>query len=209
MIPLDESAATSGPELLLHLAGTNVPPRSCILLGIAHGKMHVRSDRWLEPGSPVSARFARHTLSGKVLYCTRKETWFRTCIELTAADDQRRSEPRLGVHQCGSVITLSGNRSESSVPGTLLDLAVSGMRLEIPHSVEAGTMIYVETESALMAGEVRHCRKGREGWFEAGVLVTDILYGMTSVRSGAGTIRNIRRKLAQAILGEEIAVKWS
>ena len=206
MIALDESAADFGPELLLNLAGANLPPQSCILLGIAHGKMHVRSDRWIEPASPVTARFARHTLSGNVLYCARKETWFRTCIELTAADDQRRSEPRLVVRQCGTVITLSGNRSESSVPGTLLDLSVSGMRLEIPQSVEAGTMIYVETESALMAGEVRHCRKGREGRFEAGVQVTDILYGTASARIGWGTVRNIRRMLAQIILGEEIAV---
>ena len=209
MIVLDESAADSGPDLLLHLAGANVPPRSCILLGLAHGKMHVRSDRWIEPSSPVTAQFARHTLSGKVLYCARKETWFRICIELTTREDQRRSEARLIVRQSGTVITLCGSRSESSVPGTLLDLAVSGMRLEIPHSVEAGTMIYVETESALIAGEVRHCREGHEGRFEAGVQVTDILYSMSSARIGSGTIRNLRRMLAQTILGEEIVVMRS
>ena len=90
-----------------------------------------------------------------------------------------------------------------------MDLAVSGMRLEIPHSVEAGTMIYVETESALIAGEVRHCRKGREDRFEAGVQVTDILYGTTSARIGSGAVRNIRRMLAQIILGEEIVVMRS
>ena len=148
--------------------------QSCTLLGIAHGKIHIRSDQWIEPASRVSATFVHLAFVGEVLYCTWKDTWYRTCIDLFSGDDQRRREPRLAVHQRGTVIALSESRNSTPVSGILLDLAVSGMRLEIPNHVEPGTMIYVETESTLVAGEVRHCHKGRNGGFEAGIEITEV-----------------------------------
>lgn len=74
MATAQESAA--GPEVLLRLAGTGSPPHCCTLLGIAHGKMHVRDDQWIEPASRVDAIFARLAFSGEVIYCTRKDTWY-------------------------------------------------------------------------------------------------------------------------------------
>ena len=203
MVTIIEKAATnSGPDILLRLAGADAPPHTCTLLGLAQGKMHVRSTEWFEPASQVTARFAHLTFSGEVLYCTQKDNWFRVCIDLLSGEDQRRREPRLEVNQPGTVIALSDHGCQSSTQGTLLDLAVSGMRLEIPHQVDPGTMIYIETASALVAGEVRRCHKRSDGKFEAGIQITDVLPDNSSSRRSPGLVKNIRNKLGAIISGQ-------
>ena len=195
-----EPVAISGPGITLRSLSTDAPPRSCILLGLVQGKLHIRSDQWIEPSSRVRAQFEHLSFLGEVLYCARKDTWFRVCIDLLAGQEQRR-EPRLPVHQHGTVITLSGE-NPSSEPGTLVDLAVAGMCIQLSHAVETGTMIYIETESALVAGEVRHCREVASGCFEAGVQVTDVLPDINIGHSTSGFLQNVRRKLGHVIAGE-------
>jgi hypothetical protein len=204
MAGLDDSHLASGPELFLRFAGHDSTPRSCMLLGIAHGKMHIRSEQWIEPATTVSALFAHLTVSGEVLYCIRKETWYRACIDLMSGDDRRR-EPRLAVHQPATVITFSGSHKAPSIPGILLDLAVSGMRLQVSNHVEPGTMIYVETGTVIVAGEVRNCQTGSDGHFEAGIEITDVVSEIDSHHKASSILKNIRHKLAQAILGEPIS----
>lgn len=200
------SALTSGPEVRLRLQGVKEKFFQCILLGMEQGKMHVRSDRWIEPASFVSAVFSHLTFSGEVLYCTRKDTWYRICIDLLAGEEQRRSEPRLAVHQHGTVIALSDDRSESKTPGVLLDLAVAGMRVELPQRVEPGAMIYFETESELVAGQVRRCHQYPDGRFEAGVEVTEILSGGRGEQK-RGMIKSLRTKLGHALLGKSAGMQ--
>jgi hypothetical protein len=102
-------------------------------------------------------------------------------------------------------LALSENGSKSS-RGTLLGVSVSGMRLDISHRVETGTMIFVETESVLVVGEVRYCNERQKGRFDAGVEVTDVLSDIKSVQNSPGVLKTIRRKLAEAILGEPITI---
>ncbi|HVW10551.1 MAG TPA: hypothetical protein VHC90_18310 [Bryobacteraceae bacterium] len=198
---MKEMVSSSGPAITLHSMMSDAPPRACVMLGLAEGKLHVRSSQWIEPSSRIRAQFEHHSFTGEVEYCTRKDSWFRVCIDLMAEDDQRR-KPRLALRQKGAVTTLS-NAGPSSSPGMLLDLAIAGMRIEVPHRVEAGTMIYIETETALIAGEVRHCGEGSEGNFEAGVAVTDILPAIQLKGPAPGVVKNILRKLGQAISGEK------
>ena len=200
MIAIDD-AVNSGPQILLRIAGSDPEGQPCILLGLAQGKMHVRCDQYIKPGWHVSASFAHLTFSGEVLYCTFKETWYRVCIDLLAGENQRRREPRLAVNQPGRVIALADAGSPASTPGTLLDLAVSGMRLEIPHPVETGTMIYIETESALIAGEVRRCDQTESGSFEVGIQISDVLPDSKLSPRNGGLVKNIRTKLGGIISG--------
>lgn len=200
MTTVKEPASISGPGVTLYSMAPDDPPRPCVMLGLAEGKLHVRSSQWIEPSSRIRAQFEHHSFNGEVQYCTRKDTWFRICIDLLAEHDQRR-EPRMAVHQKGAVTTLS-NTHPLSVPGVLLDLAIAGMRIELPHEVEPGTMMYIETATALIAGEVRHCRKGSEGNFEAGVAVTDVLPAIQLGAAAPGMARSICRKLGRAISGK-------
>ena len=204
MPALGESRLVSGPAVLLQLTGTSSPPQSCILLGIEHGKMHVRTDKWIEPASQVTAEFARVAISGEIEYCTRKDNWYRACIAMDRGADDGRRDPRLPVTLSGKVITLSDNGSDS-VDGKIHDLSVSGMLVELSHLAEVGSMIFVETDSTLVIGEVRHCHDGRNGHFEVGVEITDILPDIKLQQSSPGVVKRIRRKLAEAILGQQIA----
>jgi hypothetical protein len=196
-----ELASVAGPEITLHSLTPDAPPRSCVMLGLAEGKLHVRSDRWIEPRSRIRAQFEHHSFTGEVEYCTHKDSWFRVCIDLMAEDDQRR-KPRLALRQPGFVTTLS-NSGPSPSPGVLLDLAIAGMRIEIPDRIENGTMIYIETDTALIAGEVRHCSKGSGGNFEAGVDVTDILPAIALKCPASGRLKRLRQTLGRLISGED------
>lgn len=196
-----ESGRIFGPDVLLHLTGTGAPPLPCALLGIERGKMHIRAAGWIEPASRVSAMIGSITVSGEVVYCTRKETWYRTCIALNSENEGRR-EPRLPVQLPGAVLALSGE-GERSVPGMVLDVSLSGLRLRIPQSVASGTMIFVEMASTLVVGEVRHCVE-KNGHFEVGIEITDVLSDIKLRRDSGGILRSIRRKFAEAILGEPI-----
>lgn len=196
-----ELISIAGPEITLHSLVADARPQCCVMLGLAEGKLHVRSAQWIEPGSRMRAQFEHHSFTGEVEYCMEKGTWFRVCIDLLAEDDQRR-KPRLALRQRGFVTTLSGTGPSTS-PGVLLDLAIAGMRIEVPDRVENGTMIYIETENALIAGEVRHCRKGSGGNFEAGVDVTDILPAIELKSPASGRLGRIRKKLGRFISGEE------
>ena len=198
-----ESGRIFGPEVLLHLNGLSAPPLPCALLGIEHGKMHIRANEWIEPASRVSAMLGRINVSGEVIYCTRKDTWYRACIELNSGNEGRR-EPRLPVRLPAAVVALSGDGGEQSVQGLVLDVSLAGMRLKIPQGVEAETMIFVEMASTLVVGEVRHCRAGENGYFEAGIEITDVLFDTKSRQNSSGILRNIRRKVAELILGEPI-----
>ena len=191
--------SSAGPAVTLFSMIPDIPPHSCVMLGLAEGKLHVRSTQWIEPSSRIRAQFEHHSFSGEVQYCTRKESWFRVCIDLMA--EEQRREPRISLRQTGHVTTLS-NAGPLSAPGMLLDLSIAGMRIELPHEVEPGTMMYIETEATLIAGEVRHCRKGSEGKFEAGVVVTDVLPAIQLGSATPGMIKSICRKLGRAISGE-------
>jgi hypothetical protein len=195
----------SGPEILLQLIGTDSPPHSCILLGIEHGEIHIRADEWIEPGSHVNATFARISVAGEVLHCTRKDGWCRISVAVNSTHDLGRRQPRLPVYLPGSVVAFSGNGSDSG-RGTLLDVSISGMRLDTSHRVEVGAMIFVETRSVLVVGEVRYCNKREKGGYDAGVEVTDVLSDIKSAQNSQGVLKKIRRKLAEAILGEPIAI---
>jgi len=51
------------------------------------------------------------------------------------------------------------------------------MGLQMPQPVEVGTMIYVETDDLLAAGQILHCRSLPDSQFAAGVELTDVLFG--------------------------------
>ncbi len=181
----DESALNHGPEVLVRVEGTSESPFPCILLRASQGKIHLRTNQWIEPATRVTAAFPHISVAGAVVYCTRIDTGYRFCISMISGNDKRR-EPRLLTRQPGKIVALSADGSEST-SGTLVDLSVSGMRLEMTHRVETGTMIFFVTGSIAIVGEVRYSHQRQLGGFEAGVEIIETLYDPevreTSVRS--------------------------
>ncbi|HXE63823.1 MAG TPA: PilZ domain-containing protein [Bryobacteraceae bacterium] len=163
--------------------------------------MHIRSTIWIEPESHVRVQFGHLTFSGIVTYCIRKDSHYSTCIDVMAGHEERR-EPRLSIQRGGHVTTLGGARQSAGAPGVLLDLAVSGMRVQVPYEVEPGTMIFVEMESDLVAGEVRRCTRVANGNYEAGVAITDVLSTRGNGAHTRSVLRKARMRMAHAILGK-------
>jgi hypothetical protein len=198
MAVADVFIAHSGPEVALHVpSGLTL---KCALFGLDQGKMHVRNDLWVEPDTRVRVQFGHLRFSGTVSYCIRKDGHYSTCIDLMAGHEERR-EPRLSIQRGGHVTTLGGGRKSAGAPGVLLDLAVSGMRVQVPYEVTPGTMIFVEMETELVAGEVRRCVKASNGNYEAGVAITDVLSTRGNLHSRS-VLHKARMRMAHAILGK-------
>lgn len=199
MSAADVSVAHSGPEIVVH--GPTGLVHKCSLFGLEQGKMHVRNDLWLEPESRVRVQFGHLTFTGMVTYCIRREGYYSTCIDLMHGKEERR-EPRLSIQRGGHISTLGGGRESASAPGVLLDLAVSGMRLHVPYEVTPGTMVFIEMESELVAGEVRRCTKATNGNYEAGVAITDVLSARNTGAHNRSVLRKARMRMAHVILGK-------
>lgn len=198
MTVADVSVAHSGPEVAIHVAsGLTL---KCALFGLEQGKMHVRNDLWMEPESHVRVQFGHLTFSGIVTYCIRKDSYYSICIDLMAGHEERR-EPRLSIQRGGHVTTLGGGRSDGA-PGVLLDLAVSGMRVHVPYEVTPGSMIFIEMETELVAGEVRRCTKASNGSYEAGVAITDVLSTRGNGVHSRSVLHKARMRMAHVILGK-------
>jgi hypothetical protein len=116
--------------------------------------------------------------------------------------NEERREPRLTIQRGGHISTLGGERESASAPGVLLDLAVSGMRLHVPYEVTPGTMVFIEMESELVAGEVLRCTKAANGNYEAGVAITDVLSARNTGAHNRSVLRKARMRMAHAILGK-------
>lgn len=199
MVPVTSvqmSGLDAGPQITIRALSYETTIHVCTLLGLAQGKLHVRSGQWIAPETEIRAQFEHLAFRGRVLYCVPKEHGYRVSIDLFVGDDQRR-EPRLPLHQYGTVTTLATERP-SSAAGELLDLAIAGMRVALPHHVDPGVMIYIETTAALIAGEVRHCRQTEPGRFEAGIQVTDVLPGI-QLRQKTRHFTSVLRKLARIL----------
>jgi hypothetical protein len=173
----EKSITVFGPEVLLDVGGNDDQRYNCTMLGMTQGKIHLRSEEWFPPGLSVTASFAHLKVSGEVEYCTKKDMWFRICIQIQSGDRQRR-EPRLAVRENSTITALAGDSSSGrieSTKGLIVDIAVAGMGIEMSHPVQPGTMIFIETRSSVIAGEVRHCRERDDERFDVGISVTDIL----------------------------------
>jgi hypothetical protein len=199
MAVADASVAHSEPEIVLHIAGG--PTLKCALFGLEQGKMHVRNDLWIDPESHVRVQFGHLKFSGIVTYCIRRDGHYCACIDLMPGHEERR-EPRLSIQRGGHVTTLGAGRRAAGAPGVLLDLAVSGMRVHVPYEVTPGTMIFIEMETELVAGEVRRCTKTSNGNYEAGVAITDVLSTRGSGAHSRSVLHKARVRMAHAILGK-------
>jgi len=82
--------------------------------------------------------------------------------------EDRRREPRFPAS--ARVEIEIQNPRVGRVQGTVFEVSRSGLRLELPIALEAGTCIEINLKNVVVSGEVRHCRPAETG-FSAGVFV--------------------------------------
>lgn len=164
------------PQVLLHLSDTHSRPYPCTLRGLNKGTLHVVSAQPIEKAAGLTISFGEAMIAGTVLYCSPKKSHYLICIVVASPPETRRREPRLPCNQTCALTALGHKRSEK-FEAVITDISASGMGLHMSQSIEIGTMIYVETEDFLAAGQILHCRRLDEGQFAAGVELTDVLWG--------------------------------
>ena len=143
--------------------------QKCVLLRIKSGQIHLQTYTRVNPGSSVHVRLDRASIAGVVDHSKQEQHGYVTCV-LTSHEHRR--EPRFPVNLPCKVIVL-GCKSTIPLPGNVADISESGLAIQIRSLIEIESIVCIETPDAVMAGEVRHCRKAGRGAFIAGIRITD------------------------------------
>ncbi len=134
------------------------------------GFLYLRTDRRIVTGnSAVTISFDQTQLSEYVSNCQRTENAWVITIALASG---RRREARIPTGEQFTAGIVSANGTTRCL-ATVIDKSASGMGLRFSRHVAPGTRIYVEMESVIVLGEVRHCSETTDGQFIAGVLIAE------------------------------------
>jgi hypothetical protein len=101
---------------------------------------------------------------------------------------ERRQRPRYETDQQVSVTVLG--QPEQKLAGWIVNKSGSGMRLEVPRPLAAGTLVKIEWEDTLLLGEAVYSEPYGDG-YAAGVKLEHVLVGTESLA-----------RLAQRLLDE-------
>jgi|SRR6185437_7000297 len=197
--PITTALGATGefPRAPVHLSGPNVPDVICELLGLDAGILRVRSERRILDASPLTVSFDRIQLSGVVTGCQPIGDEWTVSIALTVS---RRREARFPVNRNLTVGIIREGGSEPSL-ATVVNYSASGFCLGLSHPVKVASRIYVETESEMILGEVRHCYRAGDFQFVIGVLIVEVIPDVRTQGKLVVFWDKFRWRLASAILG--------
>ena len=85
-----------------------------------------------------------------------------------------------------------------------MNASYSGLGLQVSQPIQLGSRVYVETESMMVFGEVRHCHPRAEGEFIAGLLIIDVVPDVRTQNMFSVMLNNLRWKLASSIRGRDV-----
>jgi|GEM_PF-816741 len=91
----------------------------------------------------------------------------------------RRSHPRFAQNDIVRLTLLS--EDGRTIDARIIDASVSGIRLESPLSISAGSLIKVEWQDTLLLGEVLYSQSAGSSTV-LGIELTRALYGMSELR---------------------------
>ena len=174
--------------------------RSCVLLGITCGQIHIGSEKALRETEAVTVKFEHVQIRGRISYCVRKDASYRICVDIII--ESGRKYPRFPLDEACTAIVFN-DAGTARLRGRLTDFSCNGLGLRLESAISAGSMIYVETASLLIVGEARYCRRAPDSGFIAGLETTDIIAD-TSPSKKLTKVNNVRLRLAEFVLGRPI-----
>lgn len=184
-------------RLILAPVGQEQSSISCNLIGIERGNIHLHSGEWIRPGTRAVLKFDLLRVAGEVGYCNRTAEDFRTCFVV----GNNRRAIRVPVDEAGCV-TILGEGENPARECRLTDMSRFGLSLNTALPIKPGSMIFVQTDSLLAIGEVRHQTPAARGGLHTGVEVTEMLSDDTARRRNRG----VRHRIAEVILGRPIGL---
>jgi hypothetical protein len=185
----------------VHITGTTVPDCFCALVGLEAGILYVRSERQMSESSPIVVSFDHVQLSGVVARCQpADEDWM---ITIALSSCRRRLEERIP-HGEESVIGVVENGQTTLRSCTIIDTSSFGMGLRLSFPIDTGSRVCIETDSAMVFGEIRYCHPKLDGQFVAGVLIVDVVPDVRTQNQFSVMLNNLRWKLASSIRGRDV-----
>src|SRR6185437_8257265 len=175
----------------VRIFGPRIPDSIGELIDIRDGVLRVRCDRPLPDGMLARISLDQIQISGAVLGCIPIDAGWGVSIALSFS---RRREARIACNGkvTAGVMSVHGTRSYEA---SLVDVSPSGLSLRFPVSVRIAARIYVETESEMLIGEVRHCRPAEGGEFVIGVMLIEVVKDARVEGQFASLWANMRRRL--------------
>ena len=178
-----------------------MPDCVCELVGIDAGILYVRSERQIQEASPIIVSFDHVRLSGVVAGCQPAGQAWVISVALPAG--KGRLEERVPASE-KSVIGIVEHDGTTVRECSVIDTSSSGLGLRLSIPIKTGARVYVETQSMMVFGEVRHCRLHEDGHYVAGVMVVEVVPDVRSQNMFSVMLNNLRWKLASSIRGRDL-----
>jgi hypothetical protein len=181
----------------VRISGKSVPDGECELIGIGDRVLYLRSERRIANTSAVNVTFDRTQLSGYVSGCVPVEGGWDVSISLVSG---RRREVRIPTGEYLSV-GIVGPNGTKRYHCTVVDRSASGLGLRFAKYVAPGTRIYVEIESTMVLGEIRHCTPTGDGHFMAGLVVVECVPDARDINAFSEIVHKLRWKISSGLRG--------
>ncbi len=166
-----QDASRTPTGIAVRIFGARIPDSAGELIDIREGVMRIRCERRLPDGALARISLDQIQISGAVLGCIPLGGDWGVSIALSFSRRREARIPCTGKVTAG-VMSVHGTRSYGA---SLVDVSESGLSLRLPVPVRIAARIYVETESEMLIGEVRHCRAAGDGDFIAGVMLIEVV----------------------------------
>jgi len=197
-----ETLADSPPQashiptgIAVRIFGARIPDSIAELIDIREGVLRIRCERRLPDGALARISLDQIQISGTVLGCIPMGGDWAVSVALSFS---RRREARI---PCNGKVTagVMSVRGARAYEASLLDVSPSGLSLRLPVQVRIAARIYVETESEMLIGEVRHCRPANGGDFVVGVMLIEVVKDARVEGPFTSLWGNMRRRLGFAL----------
>jgi PilZ domain len=131
--------------------------------------------RWpYQQGERVLLRVGGCEAPGTVMYSIVRDQAFRTAIALRHTRENRRRERRVPFGHPARVTVLASTDGDT-FDGVVSDMSSSGIGLRSRRELRPMETISVQMQSCIIFGEVVHCVPDKDGIFQAGVRVAELL----------------------------------
>lgn len=188
------SASRTPTGIAVRISGARIPDLTGELIDIREGVLRIRCDRRLPDGALARISLDQIQICGTVLGCIPMGGDWGVSVALSFS---RRREARI---PCSGKVTagVMSAHGAKSYEASLVDVSPSGLSLRLPVPVRIAARIYVETETEMLIGEVRHCRPTDGGDFIAGVTLIEVVKDAHIQGRFASLWGNMRRRLGFA-----------
>jgi hypothetical protein len=186
-------ASRTPTGIAVRIFGARIPDSIGELIDIRDGVLRIRCERRLPDGALARISLDQIQISGSVLGCIPMGDHWGVSVALSFSRRREARIPSSGKVTAG-VMSVHGTKSYEA---SLVDVSPSGLSLSLPVPVRIAARIYVETESEMLIGEVRHCRRAGED-FVVGVMLIEVVKDARIEGQFASLWGNMRRRLGFA-----------